>query len=95
MAPGSERNTCGMLWNGGDKYAVVAKIGHGTFANVYKLVTRREGNVVAAKEVEKRRFVKNGAAGQTVDNELKIMKTVHHVSEPSLGKLLIMVLIVL
>ena len=81
LTAGSERFNCGMRWNGGDKYEVVSHIGQGTFANVYKLATKREGHVVAVKEVEKRRFLKNGIVGQTVDNELKIMKTLHHVSK--------------
>ena len=81
LTAGSERFNFGMRWNGGDKYQVLGHIGGGSFATVYKLATKRGGDVLAAKQLEKRKLFKNGAAGQAVHNELKIMEALHHVSQ--------------
>jgi serine/threonine protein kinase len=37
-----------------------------------------EGKLLAAKELEKRRFMKNGQLDKKIDNEMKIMQTVRH-----------------
>ncbi|KAL5338898.1 kinase-like domain-containing protein [Aspergillus crustosus] len=71
-------NTHGMHWSGGPKYNVTGQIGKGAFATVYKLATKQHGTVYAAKELDKRRFMKNGILDQKVDNELKIMKDLKH-----------------
>ncbi|KAE8386286.1 kinase-like domain-containing protein [Aspergillus alliaceus] len=71
-------NTFGMHWTGGPMYNVTGQIGKGAFATVYKLATKQHGIVYAAKELDKRRFMKNGILDQKVDNEMKIMKDLKH-----------------
>ena len=44
------------------------------FATVYRVQTKREGHLYAAKEIDKRRFIKNGILDIKFDNELKIMQ---------------------
>lgn len=73
-------NAYGMHWTGGNMYNVTGQIGKGAFATVYKLATKQHGAVYAAKELDKRRFMKNGILDQKVDNEMKIMKDLKHVS---------------
>lgn len=68
----------GMHWDGGDKYNVVGQLGRGAFAIVYKLATKRDGHFFAAKELEKKKFIKNGRLDQRLDNELQIMKSITH-----------------
>lgn len=72
------QNQHGIHWTGGDKYNVVGLIGKGAFATVYQLATKAEGHLVAAKELEKRRFMKNGVLDRKLDNELQIMKEISH-----------------
>ena len=72
------QNSVGMHWNGGDRYNVVGQIGKGAFATVYQLATKSEGQLFAAKELEKRRFMKNGILDQKLDNEMKIMQSINH-----------------
>ncbi|KAL4786249.1 kinase-like domain-containing protein [Aspergillus varians] len=71
-------NTHGMHWSGSPTYNVTGQVGKGAFAVVYKLATKQHGAVFAAKELDKRRFMKNGILDQKVDNELKIMKDLKH-----------------
>jgi hypothetical protein len=54
---------------------------------VYLVATKFEGTVYAAKEVEKRKFMKNGILDIKVGNEMKIMSKLKHVSPdyPPLG----------
>ncbi len=66
-------------WWGGDKYARGALIGKGAFALVYKVTSRYDGSPYAAKELDKRKFMKNGVLDQKVENEMKIMQKVQHV----------------
>jgi hypothetical protein len=77
-------NPYGMHWTGGALYNVTGQIGKGAFATVYKLATKQHGVVYAAKELDKRRFMKNGILDQKVDNEMKIMRDLRHVSSFSL-----------
>lgn len=70
-------------WRGGPKYNKVGTIGKGAFATVYKLTAKFDGIPFAGKELEKRRFMKNGILDQKVDNEMKIMKKIKHVCIPS------------
>ncbi|TKA22530.1 hypothetical protein B0A50_08070 [Salinomyces thailandicus] len=72
------QNQHGMQWTGGDRYNVVGLIGKGAFATVFQLATKAEGHLVAAKELEKRRFMKNGVLDRKLDNELQIMKEISH-----------------
>ena len=80
LAAGTEQFSHGMHWPGGDKYNVVGYIGKGAFALVYKLATKQDGEPFAAKQLEKRRFVKDGILDQKIHNELLIMKDLSHVS---------------
>ena len=72
----------GMSWNGGDTYNVVGHIGKGAFANVYKLSTKANGDLIAAKEIEKRKYLKDGILDRKVHNEIEIMRNVNHVRMP-------------
>ena len=67
-------------WRGGEKYARVSVIGKGAFATVYKVTSRYDGSPYAAKELDKRKFMKNGVLDQKVENEMRIMQNVQHVS---------------
>lgn len=66
-------------WSGSGKYNRIGNIGKGAFAVVYKVTSKYDGNPYAAKELEKRRFIKNGVLDQKVENEMKIMQRVQHV----------------
>lgn len=76
----SVANTYGMHWTGGAMYNVTGQIGKGAFATVYKLATKQHGAIYAAKELDKHRFMKKGILDQKVDNEMKIMRDLTHVS---------------
>ncbi|KAI0136295.1 hypothetical protein BJ170DRAFT_589286 [Xylariales sp. AK1849] len=67
-------------WRGGERYSRVGVIGKGAFAIVYKVTDRYSGEPYAAKELDKRKFMKNGVLDQKVENEMKIMQRVHHVN---------------
>ena len=69
----------GMSWNGGDRYNVVGHVGKGAFANVYKLSTKANGDLIAAKEIEKRKYLKDGILDRKAHNEIEIMRNVNHV----------------
>ena len=72
------QNQFGMHWSGGEKYNVIGRVGKGAFATVFQLATKSEGQVYAAKELEKRKFIKNGVLDRKLDNEMQIMKSVSH-----------------
>ena len=55
-------------------------IGKGAFATVYKVTSRYDGSPYAAKELDKRKFMKNGVLDQKVENEMRIMQNIQHVS---------------
>ena len=67
-------------WNGSTNYNRVRQIGKGAFATVHKVTSKYDGKPYAAKELDKRRFVKNGVLDQKVENEMKIMQNIEHVS---------------
>lgn len=67
-------------WTGSGKYNRIASIGKGAFAVVHRVTSKYDGLPYAAKEIEKRRFIKNGVLDQKVENEMKIMQRVQHVS---------------
>ncbi|KAK0650455.1 Serine/threonine-protein kinase RAD53 [Lasiodiplodia hormozganensis] len=71
-------NTFGMHWNGGRIYNVIDVLGKGAFATVYKIAKAMDGQLLAAKELEKKRFMKNGQLDQKLDNEMKIMQSLFH-----------------
>ena len=68
----------GMHWNGGSEYNVIGILGKGAFATVYHIATTYDGKPLAAKELEKKRFIKNGCLDQRLDNEMRIMKGLSH-----------------
>ena len=57
------QNQFGMHWSGGEKYNVVGRIGKGAFATVFELATKAEGQLYAAKELEK-----NGNSSRTASS---------------------------
>ncbi|KAM3078121.1 Protein kinase protein rad53 [Clarireedia jacksonii] len=65
-------------WKGGAKYNKIDMIGRGAFAVVYKLTDKYSGIPYAAKELEKKRFMKNGAYDQKVETEMRIMSKIDH-----------------
>ncbi|KAI0829992.1 hypothetical protein F5Y06DRAFT_210449 [Hypoxylon sp. FL0890] len=65
-------------WRGSEKYARVGIIGKGAFATVHKVTSKFDGTPYAAKELDKRKFMKNGVLDQKVENEMRIMQKVHH-----------------
>ncbi|TVY36067.1 Serine/threonine-protein kinase [Lachnellula occidentalis] len=65
-------------WKGGNKYNRLAQIGKGAFAIVYMVTAKLDGTPFAAKELEKRRFMKNGILDQKVDMEMRIMSKIQH-----------------
>jgi serine/threonine protein kinase len=67
------------IWNGSNKYNRGPEIGKGAFAVVYKVTHRFDGTPYAAKEIEKRKFMKNGVLDQKVENEMRIMQKLQHV----------------
>ena len=68
----------GNFWNGGSEYNFTGNLGKGAFATVYRVQTKRDGHIFAAKEIDKRRFIKNGQLDVKFDNELKIMQNLTH-----------------
>jgi hypothetical protein len=80
IIPQQVGNSHGMHWNGGSIYNVTGQIGKGAFATVYKLATKNDGALFAAKELDKRRLMKNNILDHKWDNEMKIMKGLRHVS---------------
>lgn len=67
-------------WNGSNRYNRVGRIGKGAFATVYKVTAKFDGKPYAAKELDKRKFMKNGVLDQKVENEMRIMQKAKHVS---------------
>ncbi|RDA85632.1 hypothetical protein CP532_3533 [Ophiocordyceps camponoti-leonardi (nom. inval.)] len=65
-------------WTGSGKYNITGILGKGAFAVVYRVTAKYDGRPYAAKEIEKRRFIKNGVLDQKVENEMKIMRRVQH-----------------
>lgn len=76
--PPNMDDTFGMVWDGGSEYKCVGQIGSGAFATVYQVSSRVTGDVFAVKELEKRRFVKNGLLDHRFDNEMQIMRSLRH-----------------
>ena len=70
-------------WTGSGKYNRTGMIGRGAFAVVHKVTSKYDGKPYAAKELEKRKFIKNGILDQKVENEMRIMQRITHVSNPT------------
>jgi serine/threonine protein kinase len=66
-------------WNGGEKYNILGEIGKGSFATVYKIATKSNGDVFAAKQLSKNGLAKGATPGR-VENEIDIIKEMNHVS---------------
>ena len=66
-------------WTGSNKYNRVCEIGRGAFATVHKVTMKLTGHPYAAKELDKRKFMKNGVLDQKVENEMRIMQKIKHV----------------
>lgn len=66
-------------WTGSGKYNRTGMIGKGAFAVVHKVTSKYDGKPYAAKELEKRKFMKNGILDQKVENEMRIMQRITHV----------------
>ncbi|KAF2009801.1 kinase-like protein [Aaosphaeria arxii CBS 175.79] len=75
---GKDRSGPPMHWDGGVKYNIIGLLGKGAFATVHQLATKIDGSLLAAKELEKRRFMKNGQLDKKIDNEMKIMEELRH-----------------
>lgn len=80
LSLGSNISRRSRQWKGGDKYNLVRKIGQGAFATVYKITQKNDGTAFAAKELDKRKFIKDGEMDPKLGNEMKIMMRIHHVS---------------
>lgn len=74
------RNHLPKGWDGGQTYNVIGTAGKGAFATVWKIATKRDGDVYAAKEISKRQLFKNGVFDRKIDSELHIMQQLRHVS---------------
>ncbi|KHO00101.1 Serine/threonine-protein kinase domain protein [Metarhizium album ARSEF 1941] len=81
LSPGKRKDSHGAVrneWKGSGKYNRIGMIGKGAFAVVYKVTSKYDGLPYAAKELEKRLFIKNGVLDQKVENEMRIMQRVNH-----------------
>lgn len=72
------QNSLGNHWDGGNIYNFTGLLGKGAFAMVYRVQTKNDGTIYAAKEIDKRRFIKNGILDVKFDNELQIMQRLKH-----------------
>lgn len=81
--PRMVKQTSAREWTGSGKYNKVRHVGKGAFAVVYKVTAKYDGRPYAAKELEKRHFIKNGVLDQKVENEMRIMQRLNHVSHLS------------
>ena len=78
--PSKLHNVIPREWNGSGKYNKIGIIGQGAFAVVHRVTSKYDGRPYAAKEIEKRNFVKNGILDEKIENEMNIMQRVKHVS---------------
>ncbi|KAL8810651.1 MAG: hypothetical protein Q9223_003804 [Gallowayella weberi] len=78
LVAGTEPYNHGIQWNGGDRYRFTAVLGKGAFATVYKAARRADGELFAAKEIQKKAFAKGGVLDRRVDQELNIIKQLQH-----------------
>jgi serine/threonine protein kinase len=76
--PPGLRQDYGMAWSGGQRYMCSGKLGKGAFADVYLIATRRDGELFAAKELEKRRFMRHGVLDKRLESEINIMQQLRH-----------------
>ena len=67
-----------MHWDGGGKYNCIGLLGKGAFATVYHIATTFGGEYFAAKELDKKRFIKNNQLDMRLENEMNIMQGLRH-----------------
>ncbi|KAL9056569.1 MAG: hypothetical protein Q9162_002852 [Coniocarpon cinnabarinum] len=67
-----------MHWDGGSKYNCIGMLGKGAFATVYQIATTYGGDYYAAKELDKKRFMKNNQLDTRLENEMNIMQELRH-----------------
>ncbi|KAF2636328.1 Pkinase-domain-containing protein [Massarina eburnea CBS 473.64] len=67
-----------MKWDGGDLYNIIGELGKGAFATVYQLATKMDGKLLAAKELQKRHFMRNGILDKKIKEEIRIMESLRH-----------------
>ncbi|KJZ72243.1 hypothetical protein HIM_08385 [Hirsutella minnesotensis 3608] len=60
------------------RYNRIGTIGRGAFSIVYKVTAKFDGRPYAAKEIEKRRPMKNSILDQEVENEMRILRRAQH-----------------
>ena len=89
LSAGTERNTLANGWTANGRYRVISELGKGAFAIVYKINTTTDGEVQAAKRIDRNAFMKNGALDGKFLNELQIMQKVDHVSVHMLDRSII------
>ena len=79
LTAGTARFSWNLGWDDNGKYNPIGEIGKGAFATVYKVATAEQGDIFAAKRIDKAAFMKNGVVDAKFDNELNIMKRLSHV----------------
>ena len=80
-----ETNSRGKEWSGGENYNMLDFLGQGGFARVYKVATKRGGDVFAVKQIDKQRHLINGILNPKIKDEIHIMKGLNHVSYVNKG----------
>ena len=80
LTAGTARYSWDMGWNDSGKYNPIGEVGKGAFATVFKVATADQGEIFAAKQINRSAFVKNGVTDTKFYNELNIMKKLAHVS---------------
>ena len=78
LAAATGDNSHGLGWNGGEKYNVIKPIGKGAFAMVFQLSTKDHGELYACKQIEKRRWIKDGILNHKSHNEIDVMRDLQH-----------------
>ncbi|KAI5294520.1 hypothetical protein KEM52_003831 [Ascosphaera acerosa] len=74
----SANQTHGMNWSGAPDYSVVAMIGKGAFATVFKIAAKDNGRIYACKELDKRGLLRGRRADKMMSEELRIMERLRH-----------------
>lgn len=73
-------------WHGGEKYNKQEILGQGAYATVFKVTTKTDGTVYAAKEIDKEKFQRSDGSMSTeelmskITNEMNIMRKIKHAS---------------
>ncbi|KAI9889015.1 MAG: hypothetical protein M1814_006073 [Vezdaea aestivalis] len=79
LAAGASRLQLGRQWNPhNSKYSLLAEIGKGAFAMVFKASRRSDGKLFAVKELDKKAFKKANVIEINVSSEVQIMSKLSH-----------------